>query len=256
MPDYATSVDIAAPPDVVFEHLVTPEGMVAWMGQHAELDPRPDGTFSVDIDGSPVRGRYLEVDPPRRVVVSWGVAGSDVHPPGSSRVEFTLVPVGGGTRLDLVHRGLPEAQAPGYARGWGHFFGRLQERAAGGDPGPDPWDGQWGPDGPTARERFDELANDHLGLPGVSTGRMFASEGLKVHGRFFALVSRERLVLKVPSDQAAALVAAGDAVPFEPAPGRRMKEWVALIPPADLRHWRRLMADARAYVASLAADRD
>ncbi len=255
MSEYATSVDIAAPPEVVFQHLVTPEGMVAWMGQHAELDPRPDGTFSVDIDGSPVRGRYLEVDPPRRVVVSWGVAGSEVHPPGSSRVEFTLVPVGGGTRLDLVHRGLPEAQAPGYARGWDHFFGRLQESATGVDPGADPWAGQWGPDAPTARERFDELAKDHLGKPGVTTGRMLASEGLRVHGRFFALVSQERFVLKLPSARAAALVAAGDAVPFETAPGRRMKEWVTLTPPADVRHWRRLMADAHAYVASLAADR-
>jgi uncharacterized protein YndB with AHSA1/START domain len=143
MPDYATSIDIDAPPEVVFRHLVTPEGMVAWMGQHADLDPRPDGTFSVDVNGSPVRGRYLEVDPPHRVVVSWGVAGSDVHPPGSSRVEFTLVPVGDGTRLDLRHSGLPEDLVPGHAQGWAHFGARLQVAAAGADPGPDPWAGKW-----------------------------------------------------------------------------------------------------------------
>ena len=252
MPDYATSIDIDAPPEVVFEHLITPAGMVAWMGQHADLDARPGGTFAVDINGSPVRGRYLEIDPPHRVVVSWGVAGSDVHPPGSSRVEFTLVPVGDGTRLDLRHSGLPGQQAPGYARGWVHFFARLQVAAAGGDPGPDPWADQWRADAPTTQNRFDELAKAHLGEPGVSPGRMMNSEGLKVHGKFFALVSRERLVLKVPADQAAALVATGDAVPFEPSPGRQMKEWVALTWPADLDHWRRLMADARGYVASLA----
>jgi uncharacterized protein YndB with AHSA1/START domain len=143
MAEFAASVDIAAPPDVVFEHLVTPGGMVAWMGQHAELDPRPDGTFAVDINGSPVRGRYLEVEPPRRVVVSWGVAGSEVHPPGSSRVEFTLVPVGDGTRLDLLHTGLPEERALGYARGWDHFLARLAMAAPGGDPGPDPWADRW-----------------------------------------------------------------------------------------------------------------
>jgi uncharacterized protein YndB with AHSA1/START domain len=143
MADYSLSVDIEAPPEVVFSHLVTPEGMVAWMGQHAELDARPGGGFSVDINGSPVRGRYIEVDPPRRVVVTWGVAGSEVHPPGSSRVEFTLVPVGGGTRLDLVHRDLPAERAPGYARGWEHFGGRLVIAAPGGDPGPDPWSERW-----------------------------------------------------------------------------------------------------------------
>jgi uncharacterized protein YndB with AHSA1/START domain/TfoX/Sxy family transcriptional regulator of competence genes len=251
MADYATSIDIDAPPDVVFEHLVTAEGMVAWMGQHAELDPRPDGTFAVDINGSPVRGRYLEVDPPHRVVVTWGVAGSDVHPAGSSRVEFTLVPVGDGTRLDLRHTGLPDERVAGHSRGWAHFAARLQVAAVGGDPGPDPWAEQWGPQAPSARERFDELARDHLGQPGVSPGQMFNSEGLKVHGRFFALLSDEQLVLKVPAAQAAALVAAGDAVPFETSPGRRMKEWVVLTPPADLDQWRAWMADARRYVASL-----
>lgn len=252
MADYTTSIDIDAPPDVVFRHLVTPEGMVAWMGQHAELDPRPGGGFSVDINGSPVRGNYVEVDPPRRVVVAWGVAGSDIHPPGSSRVEFTLVPVGDGTRLELAHTGLPDEQATGYARGWAHFLGRLQVAGPGGDAGPDPWAGQWGPGAPTIEERFDDLAEEHLGRAGVSTGRMFNSRGLKVHGKFFALVSRERVVLKVPADRAAALVAAGDAVPFEPGPGRRMKEWIALVPPADLDQWRQLMAEAHSYVAALA----
>jgi len=253
MPEYATSIDIDAPPEVVFRHLVTPEGMVAWMGQHAELDPRPDGTFAVDINGSPVRGRYLEVDPPYRVVVSWGIAGSDVHPPGSSEVEFTLVPRDGGTRLDLQHRGLPHEQTPGYSRGWVHFVARLQVVTAGGDPGPDPWAGQWAADAPTARDRFDELARDHLGEPGIRPGRMFNSEGLTVHGKFFALVSRDRVVLKVPAARAAALVAAGDAVPFETNPGRRLKEWVVLTPPADLDLWRRMMAEARSYLTSQAA---
>jgi len=33
MPDFSTSIDIAAPPEVVFAYLVSPERMVAWMGQ-------------------------------------------------------------------------------------------------------------------------------------------------------------------------------------------------------------------------------
>ena len=46
----ATTVDIDAPPEIVFAHLVTPEGMLAWMGQQAELDPTPGGVFAVDGD--------------------------------------------------------------------------------------------------------------------------------------------------------------------------------------------------------------
>ncbi|HSS09060.1 MAG TPA: SRPBCC domain-containing protein [Acidimicrobiales bacterium] len=139
MVEYSTSIHIDAPPDVVFGHLVTTEGMLAWMGQYAELEPTPGGRFAVDINGSPVRGRYLEIDPPHRVVVSWGIAGNNDCPPGSSRVEFTLTMKEGGTQLDLVHAGLPEQQEPGHARGWTHFLPRLRAAATGTDPGPDPW---------------------------------------------------------------------------------------------------------------------
>ena len=36
----------------------------------ASLDSVAGGELSVDINGSPIRGVYLEVDPPHRVVVS------------------------------------------------------------------------------------------------------------------------------------------------------------------------------------------
>jgi uncharacterized protein YndB with AHSA1/START domain len=137
--DYSTSIHIDAPPAVVFDHLVVPERMVAWMGQRATLDPVPGGEFSVDIGGSLIRGEYLEVEPHTRVVVSWGMAGSEDLPPSASRVEFVLTPVAGGTRVDLSHSGLPEARAAGHGDGWVHFLARLATRAAGDDPGPDTW---------------------------------------------------------------------------------------------------------------------
>jgi uncharacterized protein YndB with AHSA1/START domain len=136
---YETSVDLPAPVEEVFRYLTDPAAMVRWMGQHATLEPAAGGTFEVDINGVPVRGRYLEIDPPRRIVVSWGVAGSADLPPGTTEVEFTLTPAGGGTRLRLVHRNLPASQAPMHGTGWTHFLDRLAVAAAGADPGPDPW---------------------------------------------------------------------------------------------------------------------
>ncbi|TVZ06772.1 SRPBCC domain-containing protein [Trebonia kvetii] len=136
---YATEVDLPAPPEEVFRHLTDPAAMIRWMGQHATLEPVPGGAFEVDINGVPVRGRYLEVDPPRRVLVSWGVAGNGDMPPGATEVEFTLTPIAAGTRLRLVHRGLSETQAEMHATGWQHFLARLTHAAAGDDPGPDPW---------------------------------------------------------------------------------------------------------------------
>src|SRR5262245_43385555 len=100
---YETEIDIDAPPDIVYRHLTQPESLTAGMGEHAILEPVPGGKFEVDIAGTPMRGRYLEAAP-HRVVVTWGIAGSDDLPPGSTEVEFTLEAVGQGTRLHLVHR--------------------------------------------------------------------------------------------------------------------------------------------------------
>jgi uncharacterized protein YndB with AHSA1/START domain len=140
MTEFADSIDIAAPPETVFDYLVTVEGMTAWMGDWARLDPVAGGAFAVDIAGSPIRGAYLEVDRPRSVVVSWGLAGSDELPPGSTRVSFTLTPIEGGTRVDLHHAGLPDPFLAGHTDGWAHFLPRLEVAATTGEPVPaDGW---------------------------------------------------------------------------------------------------------------------
>lgn len=133
------AVHVAAEPEEVFEYFTRPEAIVRWMGDYAVLDPRPDGEFTVDINGVPVRGRYLEVDPPSRLVISWGHAGSELLPPGASTVEVTFTREEGGTTVRVVHRHLPEHEARQHALGWPHFLERLVLAGAGHDPGPDPW---------------------------------------------------------------------------------------------------------------------
>lgn len=139
MAEYATSIEIEAAPEVVFDYLVTAEGMTAWMGQHATLDPHAGGGFAVDVAGYAIRGEYLEVERPHRVLLSWGVAGSQDLPPGTSTVSFTLVPTARGTRVDLVHSQLPDSHLDGHADGWTHFLPRLRIVALGGDAGDDSW---------------------------------------------------------------------------------------------------------------------
>jgi uncharacterized protein YndB with AHSA1/START domain len=68
---YRTSVDIAAPPEAVYPYLTHAESIVTWMGDHAVLDAVPGGVLHLDINGVPVGGRYLELDPPHRLVLSW-----------------------------------------------------------------------------------------------------------------------------------------------------------------------------------------
>lgn len=139
MAEHRTSIDIDAAPEAVFDFLVTDTGMTSWMGQWASLDPVPGGEFAVDIAGYPARGTFLEVDPPRRVTVSWGFAGSETLPPGASTVSFELIPIRAGTRVEVVHTALPESDVPGHADGWSHFLPRLARAAGGERLPPDTW---------------------------------------------------------------------------------------------------------------------
>jgi uncharacterized protein YndB with AHSA1/START domain len=130
MPDPVTaSIEIAAEPERVFEFFTRSELMLRWMGEHAQLEPAPGGAFSVDIRGVPVRGRYLAVEPPHRLVVSWGHAGSERLPPGASTLEVRLSRRGTGTLVEIVHRDLPEPEATRHQAGWRRFLRQLATAA-------------------------------------------------------------------------------------------------------------------------------
>lgn len=136
-----SSVYIEAPPERVWEYFTEPEAMVRWMGEYALLEPEPGGQFTVNIKGAPVRGRFVRLDPPRWLLISWGYADSNRLPSGASTVEVRLTPEGTGTRVDLEHRGLPPDEQPGHRIGWAHYLARLAAAVAG-EPGPDPGMGQ------------------------------------------------------------------------------------------------------------------
>ena len=134
------SVWCRARPETVFAFLIEPEKLVQWIGLSAVLDPRPGGLFLVNVNGrTVVRGEYLALEPPRRVVFSWGHEDGVLLAAGSTTVEILLKPEDGGTRVQLRHSRLPTAERPAHAMGWAHYAGRLRVRAEGGDPGPDPY---------------------------------------------------------------------------------------------------------------------
>ncbi len=134
----AASVFIAAPPEHVYEYFTQPAALVRWMGEYAQLEPEPNGQFTVDIRGTPVRGRYLELEPPHRLLISWGYAGSEHVPPDASTVEVRFIAERDGTRVELEHRDLPPEETPNHVSGWTHYLARLTLAALGGDAGHDP----------------------------------------------------------------------------------------------------------------------
>jgi TfoX/Sxy family transcriptional regulator of competence genes len=93
---------------------------------------------------------------------------------------------------------------------------------------------------------WEELVAGAEGGP-VSRGSMFGSQGLRSGTKFFAIRWHERLVLKLPSARQDEVLAAGQAVPFEPMDGRRMNGWVVV---DDTAEWLPLVEEARAFVAA------
>jgi uncharacterized protein YndB with AHSA1/START domain len=138
-------IAIAASPETVWQFLVDPEKAVLWMGSHATFDARPGGAWSIDVvPGNTASGEFVEVDPPHRLVYSFGWESTRTEenqvPPGSTTVEIDLVADGDGTLLRFTHRDLPSATSvESHTIGWEHYLGRLAVVAAGGDPGRDPW---------------------------------------------------------------------------------------------------------------------
>jgi uncharacterized protein YndB with AHSA1/START domain len=121
-------VEIAAPVEVVWEHLTSAAGLVRWVGPDAVADPVPGGELRwTHPDGSTVVGRFVELVPHRRIVFSYGWEDSKLGvPPESTTVEIDLVEADGLTTLRLVHRGLPPEAVPDHRRGWEYFLGELQ----------------------------------------------------------------------------------------------------------------------------------
>ncbi|WP_179155408.1 SRPBCC family protein [Microbispora sp. GKU 823] len=114
---------------MVFPYFTDPALIVKWIGDRAELDPRPGGVFSLDMGEVVARGVYITVEPPYRVVFSWGIPGSDALPPGGSTVEVVLTPDGDDTMVVLTHRDLPSAHIGNHRAGWEHRLGRLRAAA-------------------------------------------------------------------------------------------------------------------------------
>jgi uncharacterized protein YndB with AHSA1/START domain len=136
---------IDAKPETVWEFLVDPDKATRWMGQQATFEARPGGIYRCEvIPGHVALGEFVELDPPNRLVFTWGWEPAEKDDPrlapGSSTIEIELTPEGDGTMLRFVHRDLPSvAAADSHSVGWDHYLPRLVTAAGGGDPGADPW---------------------------------------------------------------------------------------------------------------------
>jgi uncharacterized protein YndB with AHSA1/START domain len=103
MPSVRREVTLPVEPERAWELITDPEELEGWLADEVELEPEEGGDVHVTFDDGEQRwGTVEEVEPERRLVFSWG----------DSRVEWTLDPVDGGTRLVVVERSLAPVVGP------------------------------------------------------------------------------------------------------------------------------------------------
>lgn len=122
---------VAAPVDVVWSLVSTPDGLREWMAVEATVELRVGGTTRwVHDNGWVVSGTIREVVPMRRLSYTYGwERGGFPVPIDSSVVTIELVARGAATEFAVRHSGLTPEMAERHTEGWRVFVGRLTERA-------------------------------------------------------------------------------------------------------------------------------
>ncbi len=139
-------IEIAAPPERVFQALTDAKQLFAWWGKEPsvelsvfEMDARPGGRWRFQCKPAPgadhgavaeqlrrnraqefeAHGEILEYDPPRLVVWSW-VANWHEHPAQRTIVRWELTKIASGTLVRVTHSGLAEEHIArkDYTAGW------------------------------------------------------------------------------------------------------------------------------------------
>ena len=128
---------IAAPAQALFEAWLDPRSVAAWMRPfdtartEARIDAVAGGSYRIDMhqpDGTVVEhiGKYLEIDPPRRLVFTWASPATQ-HKDSLVTIEF--IESGGATEVSLTHEQRPEFMAQAHTGGWTSALEKLAARA-------------------------------------------------------------------------------------------------------------------------------
>ena len=127
------TVEIAHPPAKVWAALTTAEGLGTWFGNRATIDLRPGGSAQMTWNSGETADMRIErVEEPQVFGFTWHIYSLPDDDPRRTYVEFTLEPVGPGTRLTVVESGFAQLPADahdkaygGNAEGWAKELGEM-----------------------------------------------------------------------------------------------------------------------------------
>ena len=118
---------IRAPRQRVFDAWTKPEELTRWHApgpltvSHAEVDFRQGGGYRIHMrapDGNEYRvsGVYQQIDPPKKVVYTWGWDGD--HPVKDSLVTVEFLARGDSTEVILTHAISHDTERANHEKGW------------------------------------------------------------------------------------------------------------------------------------------
>jgi uncharacterized protein YndB with AHSA1/START domain len=141
-----SEIDIAAPPDRVFQALTDSRQLLRWFTDAScpvkfwNMDARKGGSYTYATEKSTIavngviqfecQGEILEFDPPRLLAYTW-IANWHMDKQRKTIVRWELEQKGTGTRVKVTHSGLAQEQVArdDYRGGWPGVVEKLREFA-------------------------------------------------------------------------------------------------------------------------------
>lgn len=165
------SIVIHAEPKVVFRFFEESERWASWWGANSTIESKPRGRVLIrHAAGMDVVGEVIEVEPPERIVFSYGFLDRTAASAGDSRVTIALEPLGQSTRLRLTHEFNDAAARDEHVQGWRFqlsLFANVvaNEVHAGVAQAVDGWFSAWSIADPVARrDAFARVSSSDTGL--------------------------------------------------------------------------------------------
>lgn len=165
------SVVIHAEPKVVFRFFEESDRWASWWGAGSTIESKRRGRIVIRHgEGVDVVGEVIEVEPPERIVFSYGFLDRKAEPAGNSRVTIALEPLGQSTRLTLTHEFNDAAARDEHVQGWRFqlsLFANVvaNEVHAGAAQAVDGWFSAWSIADPIARrDAFARVSSSDIGL--------------------------------------------------------------------------------------------
>lgn len=140
IPSFQVRRTIRAPRQRVFDAWTKADELKAWHApgpavvSFSEIDLREGGEYRIHMrgpDGTEYRvsGIYREIDPPRKIVYTWGWDGD--HPVKDSVVTLEFHDRGNATEVVLTHAIAHDEERRGHEQGWTAIMDKLEATYSG-----------------------------------------------------------------------------------------------------------------------------